>query len=68
MKVKIEINCDNAAFDPSPIYEVSRILEDLVHRLRREMISSPEKLLMDGNGNTVGKLEWISDEEVDNLT
>lgn len=55
MKVLIEIDCDNAAFEPDWQDEVSRILKELAYKLRR--VGLPEGLnLHDINGNKVGQM------------
>lgn len=58
MIVKIEIEMDNAAFDPDPGIEVANILLELVKNLRscRVMLDAPGETckLRDCNGNTVG--------------
>ena len=54
MKIRIEINCDNAAFEDDPATEVERILKNLTGKLR---LPGMEDLpLMDINGNKVGTL------------
>jgi len=62
MKVVIEIDCDNAAFDPCPHIEVSTILSIYATRLTCELPLDAEPSdwptrLLDTNGNTVGKVE-----------
>lgn len=53
MKLKIEIDLDNAAFEPDANEEIARILGDLSGmRLYDE---SPIRI-RDNNGNTVGNL------------
>ena len=57
MKVIIEIECDNAAFDSWPGGEVKRILNGIIPKLddcKLEMLDGSK--LRDINGNTVGKL------------
>jgi hypothetical protein len=55
MKIKIEICCDNAAFEGDPATEVKRILDRLTLRL---MVNGLEdSALADVNGNRVGFLE-----------
>ena len=54
MKATITIEMDNAAFDGSPMTELSAILFLAAERTHRgEVLFS----LKDTNGNTVGKLE-----------
>ena len=61
MKVVIEIECDNAAFEPDPGLEVANILLGLVKDLRncRVVLDVPGqgRKLRDSYGNTVGKVE-----------
>ena len=58
MRITIEINCDNAAFEDDPAQEVKRILSNLSLRFD-EMFTLPVGLipLLDTNGNTVGSAE-----------
>ena len=54
MKFKLEIECDNAAFaDDYREYEICRILEDVVNRLRNG--TGFPMSLRDINGNRVGE-------------
>ncbi len=60
MKLKIEIDCDNAAFDDEPATELSRILRVLAGRIEEGYL--PEFngwQILDVNGNTVG--HWSAD-------
>jgi hypothetical protein len=61
MKVKIEIKCDNAAFDGDDCgYEISkiaRIATDGLNGCNRENLKGYEKTLKDSNGNTVGQIK-----------
>lgn len=67
MRVIIEVECDNAAFDEYPIREIKRILltcpKKILEQAKRKpcLCDAPESAdkLMDSNGNTVGfvKLE-----------
>ena len=54
MKATITIEMDNAAFDGSPMTELSAILFLAAERTHRGEASFA---LKDTNGNTVGKLE-----------
>ena len=61
MKVSIEFNTDNAAFDddcaghrPSD-YEISRILRSVVDQMAE---GTTEARIRDSNGNTVGEWSW----------
>lgn len=62
MKVSIEIDCGNAAFDfdnGGPAHEVARILKKLVTRIEVEDFDLPDHEigLYDINGNKVGKYD-----------
>lgn len=66
MRVKIEVECDNAAFQDGQLYnELRRILRQAlrkVPKLRRRkpcLCDAPEAddVLLDTNGNTVGRVE-----------
>lgn len=68
MKIRIEIDCDNAAFEHDTIGEVERILRGIGPKLRDQMGRAPGCLctapesadkLKDRNGNTVGTLTII---------
>lgn len=55
MKLIIEIDLSNAAFDPCPNQEISNILMELGQDI---MIDGPEcKTIRDSNGNTCGKVK-----------
>ena len=55
MHLKIEMNCDNAAFADNPYWEAGRILQALAKKLVAEEISGAGMAkLRDVNGNTVG--------------
>jgi hypothetical protein len=61
MKIKIEFNCDNAAFGDYPEYEVHDILKDLAEDLQagggdawQEAHEKGGLKLRDHNGNTIG--------------
>lgn len=51
MTLRLEITCDNAAFDPDPLLECARIL-----RVAAERMDNGETVgrLFDVNGNCVG--------------
>lgn len=55
MKLRIEIDMDNAAFEDDPQPEVCRILREYIKAGRLE------KVLMDVNGNRVGRAEVEGD-------
>ena len=53
MKIKIEIYCDNAAFEQLDS-EVYRILTELAERVSEFGVRMSKGNIMDTNGNTVG--------------
>lgn len=58
LRFKINIDCVNDAFSPSPNFEVARILRDLADNVEdMELRPGDEsrKKLMDSNGNTCGE-------------
>jgi hypothetical protein len=58
---RVEIETNNAAFDPAPDDEVTRILRHLIERIERDDLAS-EKVLRDINGNSVGRA-WLEVDE-----
>lgn len=61
MRIVIEINCDNAAFDNGS-EELGRILRRVSDRLKRGAIDlslNNTEALMDVNGNKVGSLQVL---------
>lgn len=54
--LRIDINCDNAAFEDNLTYEVSRILEDIKLKLH----GCDDITLRDHNGNRVGSATWLT--------
>lgn len=61
MKFTLEITCGNDAFEESAEHEVSRILDDLSHRIYRGERFDRVPLL-DLNGNRVGFAQFTEDE------
>lgn len=60
MKVIITIDCENAAFEESPRFEVSRILTEVADRIASLDFNEPfdrNLTLRDHNGNKVGTME-----------
>ncbi len=56
MKFKLEINLDNASFEPIDS-ELNRLLSSLAKKLEDSMCCEGDKgRIQDSNGNTVG--EW----------
>lgn len=54
MRFRIEMECDNAAFDDDPTPEVGRILTSLAAKI--EGVEWDDLIMLrDINGNTVGK-------------
>ena len=56
MKFKLEIDCDNAAFEDDAAGEVMRILNDLAERI--PIVIGRTLNLYDVNGNSVGRA-WV---------
>lgn len=55
MKVKIEIDCDNAAFaDAPPEFELGRILRDIADQGEDHGVDGIKVFIRDVNGNKVG--------------
>ena len=53
MKIKIEIDCDNAAFEDYPEGELCYILKHLARKVK--FVNSLQDIpLLDSNGNSVG--------------
>jgi hypothetical protein len=61
MKVKIEIDCDNAAFDGNWTGEVQRILRGITSGRLLSVEDFGPANLRDSNGNTVGQMEVTND-------
>ncbi|KKM83061.1 hypothetical protein LCGC14_1313140 [marine sediment metagenome] len=63
-KLTIELELDNAAFEPEPGPEVARILAYLADTFRGTLVIAPRgpepMALRDINGNTVGQVTIIS--------
>ena len=57
MKLKIEINMDNAAFEDNPEDEIRSILDDIYP----EVMNRRKVKLRDSNGNTVGHYKITED-------
>ena len=63
MKILIEIDLDNAAFDEEKeVAEAQRILTNLGKRIDTGGYFSSNKNLRDINGNTVGSFKLVDDE------
>lgn len=48
---RLTIECDNAAFDPRPDYELARLLRETALRIEG---GDTDHAIRDSNGNTVG--------------
>lgn len=62
MKFVLEIDCDNRAFEEDAFYEVCRLLSQESKKMSRWVGNDPhgwKSLLVDSNGNTVGKTQFI---------
>ncbi len=57
MRFVLEIECENAAFNPDPEPEVARLLDHVASRLR---VFDDAPILVDENGNTVGRWAFVS--------
>lgn len=57
---KLEINCDNAAFDDDPLVELMRIMEDVAERLDD---GQDNGTCRDTNGNEVGSWAYVETPE-----
>jgi hypothetical protein len=63
VRVIIEIDCDNAAFDDTPYREFSRILDKVIDEIGEFRIHLAEEgnhPLFDSNGNKVGELKIVN--------
>lgn len=61
MKLKVEINLDNAAFEPDAGTEAARLLRQLANDIdgNRLAVAGSVKSLRDVNGNAVGKAQVV---------
>ncbi len=55
MKITIEIECENVAFDGRPEDEIYRILQEYINR-DVDMVDIDVIVLKDINGNSVGRV------------
>ena len=60
MKLKIEFNLDNAAFNPYPSEEIARILKELAGDIEGCRKAYPITI-MDWNGNAIGTARLIKE-------
>jgi hypothetical protein len=61
MEFNVHFECDNAAFDDAPRYEISRILKELAERI--EDGGDWTGVIRDVNGNRIGEFELTGEEE-----
>ena len=54
MKLTVEIDLDNAAFDEDVFEEMARILSEVVDEMAWKRACDPKITLRDANGNKVG--------------
>lgn len=60
MKFKVEIECDNAAFDDVGAWELSSVLRELADKVGSAAFpAAGEFTVRDSNGNKVGKARYI---------
>lgn len=60
----LTINCDNAAFDPAPDYEIARILRSMADRLEGLDLDADTTInLYDINGNKCGTANFDTEGE-----
>lgn len=73
VKIEVEIDCENAAFDPDPLPEIHRLLVQLPWKVRA-ILARPDAVcdapeaddkLIDLNGNTVGSFKVERDLDAD---
>lgn len=57
MKIKIEFDTDNAAFEEDPKYELRRVLQLVTERLCERPGRKTSGVILDANGNKVGTYE-----------
>jgi len=56
MKIRIEFNCDYAAFGAYRLDEIKYILRQATIKLMDLDIRGDESTLLDSNGNSIGKV------------
>lgn len=70
VKIEVEIDCENAAFDPDPLPEIHRLVSQLPWKVP-PILSHPDFSgkamvgLRDVNGNTVGSIKVERDLDAD---
>ncbi len=55
LKFKLQLSCDNAAFDETPATEIARCLRDVASRMERGELCNVYRDIRDVNGNVVGQ-------------
>lgn len=60
---RLEIECENAAFDANPLPEIARILREAADRVDRASAAAGN--LRDSNGNKVGRFELADEQEAE---
>lgn len=69
MKFIVEIQCDNAAFEPHVGVEVCRILAQASNNVQfRKVMAGLRAPLFDSNGNKVGSYRYIKQRGDDETT
>lgn len=59
MKIRIEFDCDNAAFDEVPLVEAQRIIRQAERKLALLDPFGDSIGLFDSNGNRIGNLKIL---------
>ena len=59
MKFILEIECEGAGFDPTPVFMVANILKSVANRMWSRPDILENKELQDTNGNTCGSMKWV---------
>ena len=54
MDLRVQFNCDNAAFEDTPEFEVARILRHIADRIENGEATGLYQNAIDINGNIVG--------------
>lgn len=56
-KVTIVMETTNDAFDKEGVTEIARILRNVAYGINNGEITAPGKVILDINGNKIGKVE-----------
>jgi len=54
LRIEVNLNTDNSAFDEDPAAEVARILRGMTDRIEQQHYTGGTNLLFDINGNACG--------------